>query len=341
MKTINLLFLSLFSLAICLNAQSELTADYQYEIGDTVYVESHLEVDVSSGASGADLVWDFSNLELPAPSSNYWVYADPDKLTGLAAAARDIIAPQSNVAAKYHNLDDVNQYILFRYQDENVVEDYGNFFIDPPQIGKVSNPVVLYNFPMSLSDEISNSYTDSVFTEGANPGEWNLVSALEKENQVVFDGIGEIITDKGTYPNCLRFKRVRSNATAYSWVYDNISQLIVTLVEFNDPDRLPNITFSLIDPPPLTSVKEDQITAQPLIYLTQDRLVSITFEQGIYDYFLLDNAGRQLSRGNLHQTQPNTQYDLLRNINTPSGIYYIALINNKTGNFTTSSLLIP
>jgi hypothetical protein len=341
MNITNLFLIGLISLVTCLNAQEEITEQFRYQIGDTSYYETYTDIEVSSGDSGIDITWDFTNLELTQPVVKYLVYSNPDELTGLAASARDKISEKSNIAVRWFTNDGTNEFILFRYQDENVVESYGSFYIPFPQVTKGSNPLVLYTFPMPLYTEFTNSHTDSIFQEDNINGGWTFSVARERQNEVVFDGIGSVITEKGTYPNCMRLKRSTDGRTIYTWIQNKLSNVVVSITEFDDKPLMSSILFGPGDTQSTSSTNRVKLSSKPFIQVGHDKSLHINYEVGVYDYFMLDNTGRKIQEGTLHQFQTNTKYDLLKNINSPFGIYYIVLVNNETGYFTTTSVLIP
>jgi hypothetical protein len=341
MNITKLFLLGLMLLVTSLNAQDEITEQFRYEIGDTAYYETYSNIEVSSGESGVDITWDFSNLELTQPVTTYLVYSNPDELTGLAASARDRISENSNLAVKSFNDNGINEFITFRYQDEDVVESHGSFYIPSPRITKKSNPQVLNTYPMSLFDELNNSFIDSIFLEDNISGGWEFSFAIQSENEVVFDGIGTVITEKGTYNNCMRLKRTTGNGTNYNWVQNKLGNLVVSISEFDTAPLMSSILFGPGDIQSPTSTKGIPLSSEPSIYVNQDKSLFITYEIGIYDFYILDNFGRQLVKGTLNQFHTKTKHDLLKSINSPFGIYHIVLVNNKTGYFTTTSLLIP
>ena len=332
-------FFSLMIFVAQLNAQVTITDQFKYIIGDTACYTTYTDVEVLPGETGSDVTWDFSDLDLADPVKTYYVYTDPGELVGLEASARDRISMNSNVAVKIYTESWVNQFIVFRHQNDDTIESTGSFYVVSPRITTKSNPQVINIFPLPIFSGFTSSFTDSVLIKDNTSDSWVFSSATDRETEVVFDGFGTVITPDSTYANCIRLKRINGNRINYNYVQNRLSNLIVNISKV-EGDPTASILFGSVTSSPPTSTYIPRALANLSVYLTPANLFSITVAQGTYDYALLDNLGRQVALGSLIQSQEKMEHNLLNHAAISAGVYHLVLIDKASDLFTTTSLIV-
>ncbi|MCB9305329.1 MAG: T9SS type A sorting domain-containing protein [Lewinellaceae bacterium] len=174
-------------------AQPLLSPSDLYSIGDVIFLQDADTAGVNPGNGGANLTWDFSNLQ---PLNGM----DAVKYTYLAPASTPYSStfPGANLAVKIdfdtimygYAIKEPNQYTFLGIKNAFLVQYYTNPDV---QLKPLS-----YNG--SFQEDFAN-YTDS----GSG-----VIFYAEGSRTTTYDGYGTLITPSGTFPNAIRIKAVSS-----------------------------------------------------------------------------------------------------------------------------------
>ena len=194
MKTLTFTTFSLL-LSICAIAQPTLNLGGLPGFGTTVQTSSVNAAGISPGASGANQTWDFT------------AYPDTgaiDSITFVSPASTPFVSnfPAATIAYKVSS-DSLEAYGYFK-ESSSALELLGSAVNDNASeiISIYTNPQSIYSFPATLNSTQTDTYRSSF-----DYAEFGVTFVSNGTLSYVVDGYGTLITNSGTYPNTLRFKK--------------------------------------------------------------------------------------------------------------------------------------
>lgn len=203
MKKSLLTFCALGLFAHSAMAQPTLNLGGMPGIGTIIRTSSVNAAEISPGAAGANLTWDFTAF----PDTGAI-----DSITFVSPANTPFSSsfPTSTLAYKVFT-DSLNIYAYLR-ESADAFELLGSAYNDnTSDITSIyTNPQTWYSFPSTFNTTFTDTYRNIVdyISFGAT---FVLTGTLS----YVVDGYGTLITNSGTYPNTLRFKKrdIRTDST--------------------------------------------------------------------------------------------------------------------------------
>ncbi|WP_171817645.1 T9SS type A sorting domain-containing protein [Chryseobacterium sp. StRB126] len=209
MKKLNFI-LFLFS-GIISYAQPSITRTGVDRVNTTISLKSEdvSGTTITAGPSGANITWDFSAYTGTNPvayvsrvcpgQSNCFRFPGANRITTLTSV-------------------DSNDFSAMTDTEATMLGSYSG-----PTLGDITvtyvNPLIEYKFPITYQQQFDDTYEfNSVSAAIGNTNETGQVS-------VIVDGYGTVITPRGTYPNVLRIKRMR---TATQTISASPSPIIAT-----------------------------------------------------------------------------------------------------------------
>ena len=194
MKTLTFTTFSLL-LSICAIAQPTLNLGGLPGFGTTVQTSSVNASGISPGASGANQTWDFT------------AYPDTgaiDSITFVSPASTPFVSnfPAATIAYKVSS-DSLEAYGYFK-ESSSALELLGSAVNDNASeiISIYTNPQSIYSFPATLNSTQTDTYRSSF-----DYAEFGVTFVSTGTLSYVVDGYGTLITNSGSYPNTLRFKK--------------------------------------------------------------------------------------------------------------------------------------
>lgn len=194
MKNLNLILF--LGMGIMLYAQPSITRAGVDRVNSTVSLKSGdvSGTSITAGAAGANITWDFSAYT-GTNSISYLNRACPGESNCFRFPGANRIATMTSA--------DTHDFSVMTDLDATTLGSYSG-----PALGDVTvtyvNPLIEYKFPITYQQQFDDPYEfNSVSAAIGNTNETGQVS-------VTVDGYGTVITPKGTYPNVLRIKRMRT-----------------------------------------------------------------------------------------------------------------------------------
>ncbi|WP_336960589.1 T9SS type A sorting domain-containing protein [Chryseobacterium contaminans] len=194
MKKLNLI-LFLFVGIMCYS-QPSITRAGVDRVNSTISLKSEdvSGTSITAGAAGANITWDFSAYT-GTNSIAYINKACPGESNCFRFPGANRIATMTSA--------DTHDFSAMTDLDATMLGSYSG-----PALGDVTvtyvNPLIEYKFPITYLQQFDDTYEfNSVSAVIGNTNETGQVS-------VTVDGYGTVITPRGTYPNVLRIKRMRT-----------------------------------------------------------------------------------------------------------------------------------
>ncbi|WP_160138306.1 T9SS type A sorting domain-containing protein [Chryseobacterium sp. c4a] len=194
MKKLN--FILFLTAGIMSYAQPSITRAGVDRINSTINLKSGdvTGTSITAGSSGANITWDFSAYTGVNPVS-FVNRVCPGQTNCFRFPGANRISMLTNV--------DTSDFSSMTDTDATMLGSYSG-----PALGDVTvtyvNPLIEYKFPITYLQQFDDTYEfNSVSAAIGNVNETGQVS-------VTVDGYGTVITPKGTYPNVLRIKRMRT-----------------------------------------------------------------------------------------------------------------------------------
>lgn len=177
-------------------AQPSITRAGVDRINSTINLKSEdvSGTSITAGSAGANITWNFSTYTGTNPIA-YTVRACPGQSNCFRFPGANRITSLTSVDSHdFGSMTDVEATMLGSYSG--------------PDLGDVTvtyiNPLIEYKFPITYLQQFDDTYEfNSVSAAIGNTNETGQVS-------VSVDGYGTVITPKGTYPDVLRIKRMRT-----------------------------------------------------------------------------------------------------------------------------------
>jgi len=194
MKTLTFTTFS-FLLSICAFAQPTLNLGGLPGIGTTVQTSSVNATGITSGSAGANQTWDFTAF----PDTGAI-----DSITFVSPASTPFVSnfPAATIAYKVSS-DSLEAYGYFK-ESSSALELLGSAVNDNASeiISIYTNPQSIYSFPATLNSTQTDTYRSSL-----DYAEFGATFVSNGTLSYIVDGYGTLITNSGTYPNTLRFKK--------------------------------------------------------------------------------------------------------------------------------------
>lgn len=194
MKKINLILFLI--VGILSYAQPSITRAGVDRVNSTISLKSGdvSGTSITAGSSGANITWDFSAYTGVNPIT-YTTKVCPGEANCFRFPGANRIAAMANI--------DTNDFSSMTDTEATMLGSYSG-----PALGDVTvtyvNPLIEYKFPITYLQQFDDTYEfNSVSASIGNTNETGQVS-------VTVDGYGTVITPRGTYPNVLRIKRMRT-----------------------------------------------------------------------------------------------------------------------------------
>lgn len=194
MKKLN--FIVFLMIGIMAYAQPSIPRSGVDHINTTISLKSEdvTGTSITAGPSGANVTWDFSM----CAGTNAM-----DFVTNTCPGQTNCFRfPGANRITKPNSMD-THDFNIMTDTEATMIGSYSG-----PALGDVTvtyvNPLIEYKFPITYLQQFDDAYEfNSVSTAVGNTNETGQVS-------YTVDGYGTVITPKGTYPNVLRIKRMRT-----------------------------------------------------------------------------------------------------------------------------------
>ncbi len=202
-----ILFLSTLFATLQLVAQPTMTYSSMPSVGYSFSTSSVELGSANEGASGANVMWDFSML------------ADTGEVTSASFVDASTLSqsssfPGANIA--FSTQSGGNNYYSFVNANTNNFQLLGNFF--NTTFGDVNmiytNPQIQYQFPATFNSTLSDPFRYEI---ALNIGLGSTSTSTTGTSSYIVDAYGTLFNWSGTYTNVLRFKhRTLSVDTTYS-----------------------------------------------------------------------------------------------------------------------------
>jgi hypothetical protein len=194
MKTLTFTTFS-FLLSICAFAQPTLNLGGLPGIGTTVQTSSVNATGITSGSAGANQTWDFTAF----PDTGAI-----DSITFVSPASTPFVSnfPGATIAYKV-STDSLEAYGYLK-ESSSALELLGSAVNDNSSeiISIYTNPQSIYSFPATLNSTQTDTYRSLL-----DYSEFGATFVSNGTLSYIVDGYGTLITNSGTYPNTLRFKK--------------------------------------------------------------------------------------------------------------------------------------
>lgn len=300
MKTINLCTLVIVLLwASILRAQPEINQAEKYDVGTT---SSFFSIDtgtISSGASGANVTWDFT--QVTATSQNYGEqYILPSQTEWADSFTTATLTRKANDGTMYFLREENNKVLM-----EGLWLDRSKILLQFNKPQQILTRPLHYNDGYLSTAYYTYSYQSIKYRGGG-------------AYQYKVDGYGDLKLQNGTYPNVLRVKFesdyydtmlsnpnivFRTFTTSYYWYNPYNSAPIVQLssVEVSSPNFSTINKYAYILKNPSTAIQkisssEDEISA----WINDDDLFIKGLSEGTNgEVVVYDAMGRQVANGDL------------------------------------------
>ncbi|MDN3693427.1 T9SS type A sorting domain-containing protein [Chryseobacterium tructae] len=194
MKKLN--FVLFLTAGIMSYAQPSITKAGVDRVNSTINLKSEdvTATSITAGSAGANITWDFSAYTGTNPVS-FVSRICPGQTNCFRFPGANRISIMTNV--------DTNDFSSMTDTETTMLGSYSG-----PALGDVTvtyvNPLTEYKFPITYLQQFDDTYEfNSVSASIGNVNETGQVS-------VSVDAYGTVITPKGTYPNVLRIKRMRT-----------------------------------------------------------------------------------------------------------------------------------
>lgn len=198
-------YLSLFLVFVIIsaNAQVTITNDNTFLQGDNIILRSVFDVDAGFeiGASGEDVVWDFSNQLEEAPNI-FYEYIDEAGLPYADQIANIDLAEQLD--------ENPNGYFYFNTLSGTIWERSGWYILDSgttmwveyTNTSNVETPLELIQYPFTYNHSFSSNFNgEGQYDMGSGPDDLQIVLGTYDFD---CDAWGKLILPHKVYPNALR-----------------------------------------------------------------------------------------------------------------------------------------
>ncbi len=227
----------LLALSVSLSAQPTLTtAGLTPAIGETYEVQ-FAEVGVfDPGPGGANVTWDFSDLNLPTFELQFSILDPAETICGDSFEDADFVWLLNEFEAyNYYQVSDTGLDLIGGCNGSPGDITYQEVFSD------VEDGLQL---PMTYQDMYSyHSEFDAFF--------FGITSSGFRDGEVEVDGYGTIITPMGTYENVLRLvitsettTLLTSSETQYAWMLPGQFVPVMVFTVEDDPEVSPSIYYA-------------------------------------------------------------------------------------------------
>jgi hypothetical protein len=334
MKKKYLFGILLAGLALSINAQITMTCKtHGLMVGD-----SHdfiIAQNVEEGISGANVLWDFSNL---TPTDRTLT---SHMLNPLNTEKGSAIPAANTVLEEYGNQ-------FYFNVNKNKIEQYGT--VSCNTVVKYSKPFVKIKYPFTYSDHVSGTY------EGVQESAGNSIP-VSGTYDILGDAYGTLLLPGNiTIDNVLRVKQTRtinnngsvSTEITYRWYSANIRYPVLVIIQYVTPEKAvttqvayyahaENTKSTPLETPTITNTIND-LTISPNPCNNEAIVRYNLATTGKVRIELFDASGRMIETL-LSSVKQNAGYhDLTINSNkNGAGIYYVRLTTN--GYSTTSKLV--
>jgi len=194
MKTLTITTFFLL-LSVCAISQPTLNLGGLPGFGTTVQTSSVNAAGISPGASGANQTWDFT------------AYPDTgaiDSITFVSPASTPFVSNFPTATIAYRVSTDSLEAYGYLKESSSALELLGSAVNDNASeiISVYTNPQSIYSFPATLNSTQTDTYRSSF-----DFAEFGVTVVSSGTLSYVVDGYGTLITNSGSYPNTLRFKK--------------------------------------------------------------------------------------------------------------------------------------
>ncbi len=188
MKKYFLTILFLISTLQLINAQITLTASNNMEVGESYFYKPVFVTSFDPGASGANVVWDFSGLIPMTPLPTITQVVEPTTLTN------NDLFPDANIGIQKVGKNDES----YHYTSNEAQGFYGEVsYIDTLATYIIySDPQDWLRYPMTYEDEFQDTFSGT--------GENNEAFDRNGTTEVRADAYGTLISPSGVFNNVLR-----------------------------------------------------------------------------------------------------------------------------------------
>ena len=320
-------FLSIFLAINAVNAQITLTANNNFNVGQTLVFKT-LDPDLfDSGANGANVTWDYGNLT-PTNTGSTEVKDPTDLPNGN-------LFPSANISTQ----DAISNNEAYYLNSSNAFSFYGGVTYGGPSPAYTvyTDPQDWIRYPMTYEDNFSDTFSGTVETSA--------VFSRDGMTNVVADAYGTLITPSGTFNNVLRIKtemdytdifsslEIDYTETRYLW-YDAETGFPLMTHQDLDISGNPFSTWSYIDASPLktSSVLAQEINLSVFPNPTTDK-ITIAFnlkEKETVAISVCNLLGKEVLKI-LDATQITGQHQEDINLgHLPNGTYFVKInIDNQ------------
>ena len=227
------LFILCFSSIFYCSAQPQINASIVPTIGDSWETEYLEAPEFDLGASGANIVWDFSNL-ISEISLEYNI-TDPNDAPGFDSF------PDADFVWE---LSGFEQHIFYQNESDGITL-LGGVNGSPGNINFMTKYIDLedaFRFPITYQTNYTyySSFRNYLFG--------NFLNEADRTGEVTADAYGTLMTPFGTYQDVLRIKiksiSLGDTSTVYSWWDVDEFTPIVQYEESSDPGETPYVVFT-------------------------------------------------------------------------------------------------
>ncbi len=212
MKTLySVLFITL---NISLNAQPVLTQTNSSPVIGENYTLSRINWDNNPGTSGANQVWDFSNITVT--QTNPINYVSPSTCPSNSSFPTANLSIDYNNGSYYHYNSSSNVYEIVGLYGSNVAIPY-------------SNPEKLLNYPFTFNNTFVDSFAASFVSNSIAINRLGSVTVLA-------DGYGTLILPNATITNVLRVKVTENYGDYYASSGTQFGQYSTEIYMFYKPN---------------------------------------------------------------------------------------------------------